>query len=62
MKELSRIYHKDICIEELNLYKDRLKYNINMVPALIINDKIISQGKVLSDKEMKKLILNTSNS
>ena len=62
MKNLSKIYHKDIYIEELNFNKDKLKYKVNMVPALIINEKIISQGKTLSNKEIKKLILNTSNS
>lgn len=30
-----------------------------MIPALVIDDKIISQGKILSDKEIKKLILTT---
>ena len=33
-----------------------------MVPALIIDNKIISQGKILSDKEIKKLIITTVNS
>ena len=28
-----------------------------MIPALIIDDKIISQGKILSDREIKKLIV-----
>jgi len=37
------------------------KYNINMIPALIVDDKIISQGKILSDKEIKKLIVNYVN-
>lgn len=32
-----------------------------MIPALVVDEKIISQGKILSDKEIKKLILNTSN-
>lgn len=27
-----------------------------MIPALIIDNKIISQGKILSDKEIKKII------
>lgn len=30
-----------------------------MIPALVIDNKIISQGKILSDKEIKKLILTT---
>jgi protein-disulfide isomerase len=41
----------DIRLEE----KDN-KYNISNTPALIINDKVISQGKILSEREIKKFI------
>ena len=37
------------------LEKDN-KYNITYTPALIINDKLISQGKVLNEREIKKFI------
>ena len=37
------------------LEKDN-KYNITDTPALIINDKLISQGKVLNEREIKKFI------
>ena len=37
------------------LEKDN-KYNITNTPALIINDKLISQGKVLNEREKKKFI------
>ncbi len=32
------------------------KYNINVIPALIIEDKVISTGNVLTDKEIKHYI------
>lgn len=51
--------HFDIVIQELNSGTDKKAYNVNMIPALVINEKVISQGKVLSDKEIKKLILNS---
>ena len=37
------------------LEKDN-KYNITNTPALIINDKLISQGNVLNEREIKKFI------
>ena len=37
------------------LEKDN-KYNITNTPAMIINDKLISQGKVLNEREIKKFI------
>lgn len=52
----------DVNINELNRVSDKKKYNVNMIPAIVIDDKIISQGQVLSDKEIKKLILNYANS
>lgn len=52
----------DVNINELNKVSDKKKYNVNMIPAIVIDDKIISQGQVLSDKEIKKLILNYANS
>lgn len=36
--------------------KDLEKYGISNVPALVINDKVISQGKVLKEKEIKNFI------
>lgn len=61
IKKVSDINHKDINVLELNFYKDKESYHVNKIPALIIDDKIISQGKILSDKEIKKLLLSYSN-
>ena len=47
-----------VTINELNKRDDRKKYNISMIPALVIDNKIISQGKILNDREIKKLIMN----
>ena len=38
------------------LEKDN-KYNITNTPALIINDKLISQGKVLNEREINEFIV-----
>jgi len=32
------------------------KYGISNTPALVIKEKVVSQGKVLSDKEIKRYI------
>ena len=36
--------------------QDLEKYGISNVPALVINDKVISQGKLLREKEIKNFI------
>jgi hypothetical protein len=61
IKNVCKNNHKEVTILELNRNKDKLDYNINMVPAIVVDDKIISQGKTLSDKELKRLILSMSN-
>ena len=32
------------------------KYNINVIPALMIEDKVVSTGNVLTDREIKNYI------
>jgi hypothetical protein len=59
IERVSLQYKLPVIINELNSKSDQKKYNINMIPALIVDDKIISQGKILSDKEIKKLITST---
>lgn len=34
------------------------KYGIHNLPALVINETIVSEGKVLTPREIKKLILS----
>ena len=58
IERVSKSIHKDVLIRELNHANDRKNYNVSMIPALVIEDNIISQGKVLSDKEIKKLIVS----
>ena len=41
---------------EIKLVEKDNRYNITNTPALVINDKIISQGKVLNEREIKKFI------
>ncbi len=41
---------------EVTLLEDEkylTKYGISNTPALVINDKVISQGKILTEKEIK---------
>lgn len=60
IKRVEEQINVPISICELNTNSDKKKYNIKITPAIVIDNKIISQGKILSDREIKKLILNTS--
>ncbi len=43
-------------IEIVDNQKNFSKYNISNTPALMLNDKIVSQGKVLNVREIKNYI------
>lgn len=44
-------------LEYINDIKEFSKYGVMVTPALIINKKIVSSGKVLKKEEIKKIIL-----
>lgn len=58
IEKVSKTIHQEVTIQELNHANDKKNYNVSMIPALVIDEKIISQGKILSDKEIKKLIVS----
>lgn len=47
---------EDIKLEKSDDIKDIKKYGVNNIPGLVINDKLVSQGKVLTQKEISKLL------
>lgn len=52
---------EDLEMELIEEQEKFSKYQVSNTPALIINDKIISQGKVLNEKEIKNYIRLLSN-
>ena len=44
---------------EIELLEDKKyedKYSVSNTPALVINDKVVSKGKVLNEREIKNFI------
>ncbi|MBE6147469.1 MAG: thioredoxin family protein [Firmicutes bacterium] len=61
-KELKRAISNsdlEIYVTELNDSKDRKKYSIQNVPALVINGSLISEGKVLTERELSKIFISS---
>ena len=46
----------DVKLEKSDDIKDIKKYGVNNIPGLVINDKLVSQGKVKTKKEISKLL------
>ena len=55
-KNVSKINEYKINLELLEGDKYLNKYNIKNVPGLIINEKLVSEGKVLNDREILRMI------
>lgn len=45
-----------ICLDD---EKAKKKYGIHNIPALIVNGKVESEGKVLTSREISKIIINS---
>ena len=55
-KNISKINEYNIDLELLEGDEYLNKYNIKNVPGLIINGKKVSEGKVLNDREILRMI------
>ena len=55
-KNISKINELEIDLELLEGDEYLNKYEIKNVPALIINEKKVSEGKVLNDREILRMI------
>ena len=55
-KNISKINELDIDLELLEGDEYLNKYDIKNVPGLIINEKKVSEGKVLNDREILRMI------
>ena len=64
MKIIKNIYKVEreieipISIERVNS-KDKEKYGIKVTPTLMFEDKVIAEGNVITDRELKNLIKQT---
>lgn len=56
-KNISKLNNEcDIDLELLEGDEYLKKYNIKNIPGLIINEKVVSEGKVLNNKEILRMI------
>ena len=55
-KNISKINECSINLELLEGDEYLNKYNIKNIPGLIINEKKVSEGKVLNDREILRMI------
>lgn len=56
MKEVLEELGIDATLEKVEELKEIVRYGVMTTPALVIDDKLVSVGKVLSTIDLKKLL------
>lgn len=46
----------DVEIEKVDDTKAIQKYGVKNIPGLVVNEKLVSQGKVLTEREISKIL------
>jgi small redox-active disulfide protein 2 len=46
----------DVAVEKVENIKDIMKYGVMKTPALVVDEKVKSMGRVLSPEEIKKYL------
>ena len=58
VKEAVKELAIDVTVEEVKDIKKFIDYNVMMTPGLVINEQVVSSGKVPSKAEVTQLIIN----
>lgn len=56
VKKVLREENMQAQIEKVEDYSEILAYGVLTTPALVIDEKLVSQGKLLNSKEIKELL------
>jgi len=59
VKEVVKELGIDAAVEEVKDIKKFLDYNVMMTPGLVINEQVVSSGKVPTKTEVTQLIINS---
>ena len=59
-KEAVKDLGTDITVEDVTDIREIISYNVISTPGLVINDKVVSTGKVLNKKELTQIIQKVS--
>lgn len=49
--------HLDLTVEKVTDYADMMKWNIMQTPGLVVEDKLVSAGRIPKDDELARLLV-----
>jgi small redox-active disulfide protein 2 len=58
VKEVAKELGIDTTVEEVKDMRQIIAYNVMMTPGLVINEQVVSSGKVPSKAEVTQMIIN----
>ena len=57
MRKVAAARGIEIALEKVTEYNDMMKWNIMQTPGLVVNDKLVSAGRIPKEDEIAKLLL-----
>jgi small redox-active disulfide protein 2 len=57
VRRVAEARHLDLTVEKVTDYADMMKWNILQTPGLVVEDKLVSAGRIPKDDELARLLV-----
>ncbi|HQX12485.1 MAG TPA: thioredoxin family protein [Thermoflexales bacterium] len=57
VRRVAEARHLDLTVEKVTDYAEMMKWNILQTPGLVVEDKLVSAGRIPKDDELARLLV-----
>ncbi len=57
VRRVAEARHLDLSVEKVTDYAEMMKWNILQTPGLVVEDKLVSAGRIPKDDELARLLV-----
>ena len=57
VRRVAEARHLDLSVEKVTDYAEMMKWNILQTPGLVVEDKLVSVGRIPKDDELARLLV-----
>ena len=57
VRRVAEARHLDLTVEKVTDYAEMMKWNIMQTPGLVVEDKLVSAGRIPKDDELARLLV-----
>ena len=57
VRRVAELRHLDLTVEKVTDYAEMMKWNILQTPGLVVEDKLVSAGRIPKDDELARLLV-----